>query len=83
MAKSPVKDEVEAIDQIENPNRYAVTTLEVSRGGIYDADIQFLQGPSVNDVSALRWEGGFCPKADSITWVGSDSSDRGVRTIDL
>ena len=44
--------------QIENPNRYAVTTLEVSRGGIYDADIQFLQGPSVNDVSALRWEKG-------------------------
>ena len=29
--------------QFDNADRYAVTTLEVSRGGIYDADIQFLQ----------------------------------------
>ena len=34
--------------QIENPDRYAVTTLEVSRGGIYDADIQFLQGRAIH-----------------------------------
>ena len=29
--------------QFDNADRYAVTTLAVSRGGIYDSDLQFLQ----------------------------------------
>lgn len=29
--------------QFDNPDRYAVTTLTVSRGGIFDSDLQFLQ----------------------------------------
>ena len=29
--------------QYDNPDRYAVTTLTVTRGGIFDSDLQFLQ----------------------------------------
>ena len=29
--------------QFDNPDRYAVTTLTVTRGGIFDSDLQFLQ----------------------------------------
>ena len=29
--------------QFDNPDRYAVTTLTVTRGGIYDSDLQFVQ----------------------------------------
>jgi hypothetical protein len=29
--------------QFDNPDRYAVTTLTVTRGGIFDSDLQFVQ----------------------------------------
>ena len=29
--------------QYDNPDRYAVTTLTITRGGIFDSDLQFLQ----------------------------------------
>ena len=51
-ARSSIEIEVEFLQpatlvvkatQYDNPDRYAVTTLTITRGGIFDSDLQFLQ----------------------------------------